>query len=263
MEQNKEKKGVTIPLDYADNLMDNLDGVEINSIGKTDEEKQAVRDKIKKAFEDSGRFDAIEEVKNVVKDKNSPIANNDRSMLPKENRLDTLTNAGTLSNNIRTSSKVAKLFSDTNINEYTKNQYTKFFSNVLTKSETITEEEFVKDMIDYLTLCYKTKMIPTVSGLCTYLGVSEAFINLHKNNPDSKFYNYINNFYALMNDLMLLGAFDGTVPTNLYTFLSKNWMGYNSSENLVLSLSPLASRVEESDSIRVIEEQLKLEQSNK
>lgn len=263
MYQKKEKKGVTIPLDYADNLMDNLDGIEPNSVGRTAEEKQAVRDKIKKAFEDSGRFDAIEEVKNVVKDENSPIANNNRNQLPRDTRLDTLTALTTNNAGGRATSKVAKLFSDTNINEYTKNQYTKFFSNVLTKSETITEEEFVKDMIDYLTLCYKTKMIPTVSGLCTYLGVSEGFITIHKNNPDSKFYNYINNFYALMNDLMLLGAFDGTVPTNLYTFLSKNWMGYNSSENLVLSLSPLASRVEESDSIRVIEEQLKLEQSNK
>ena len=155
---------------------------------------------------------------------------------------------------------MGKLFSDSNVSSYLDNMYGRFIQNCLSKKQTVSEDELIEDIIDYTMLCKNTKQVPTISGLCAYSGVDDKRLTKSRMDENCKSHTFVCNFYEIAHDVTLLGAIDGTISSNLYSFLSRNWYSMSDSSNLRVSLTPLNSRVHESDSIQMIEEQLTLEQ---
>lgn len=241
-------------------LDEELKKLNIDVANDSDEKKEENKKKIIEIFRDSGRLKE-DLCKSVEYSDNSSNKKTIRYNTTKEDRLaSTIDRLQSNQSKQYAVSKVGKLFSDTNVSNYLDNMYGRFIQNCLSKKQTVSEDEFIEDIVNYTMLCKSTKQVPTISGLCAYSGVDSGRLNKSKQDENCKSHTFVCNFYEIAHDVTLLGAIDGTISSNLYTFLSKNWYSMSDSSNLRVSLTPLNSRVHESDSIQMIEEQLTLEQ---
>lgn len=217
------------------------------------------KDKIVNNFEENGMLYVEQLKKNNFNDKSS-LNNTVRLNTTKEDRVrNALSKLASDNSKGYSVSKVSKFLSDENVKAYEDILYEKTINNILMNNYTaISEEELKMEMVEYLKLTQLCKQIPTPTGLAAYTGITVKTLAGYKNNPDSKYHTIVCNFYELCHDTTLMAAMDGTVSTNLMALLGKSWFDMDNSTKLELSI-PLNSRVCESDSIKVIEEQLLLE----
>ena len=240
-------------------LDEELKKLNIDVANDSDEKKEENKKKIIDIFRDSGRLEE-ELCKSVEYSENSSNRKTARYNTSKEERLSsTIDRLQSNQSKQYAVSKVGKLFSDSNVSSYLDNMYGRFIQNCLSKKQTVSEDELIEDIIDYTMLCKNTKQVPTISGLCAYSGVDNERLTKSRLDENCKSHTFVCNFFEIAHDVTLLGAIDGTISSNLYSFLSRNWYSMSDSSNLRVSLTPLNSRVHESDSIQMIEEQLTLE----
>lgn len=96
-------------------------------------------------------------------------------------------------------------------------------------------DELVNEIGDYLDLCTRTSVIPTITSLATWLHCDRDTIYNHANNPNSPFFGVLKNVINVCHSYLENGSVDGKVNAVLYMFLSKNYFGLKDDKNITVT----------------------------
>ncbi len=96
-------------------------------------------------------------------------------------------------------------------------------------------ETLQRDIREFLTLCYDTSTIPTVSSASMWLGVNRDTLYAHSNNSNSPFSDTCRKLIDVCQVAMENGAIKGKVNAVLYMFLGKNYFGLKDDKNIQIS----------------------------
>lgn len=96
-------------------------------------------------------------------------------------------------------------------------------------------DELVNEIGDYLDLCTRTSVIPTVTSLATWLHCNRDTIYEHANNPNSPFSGVLKSVINICHSYLENGSVDGKVNAVLYMFLSKNYFGLKDDKNITVT----------------------------
>ncbi len=96
-------------------------------------------------------------------------------------------------------------------------------------------EVLEKDIREYLTLCYETSTIPTVSSAGMWLGCDRDTIYNHANNSNSPFFGTCKKLINVCQVSLENGAIKNKVNSVLYMFLGKNYFGLKDDKNIQIS----------------------------
>ncbi len=98
-------------------------------------------------------------------------------------------------------------------------------------------ESLERDIREFLTLCYDTSTIPTVTSAGMWLGCDRDTIYNHANNSNSPFFGTCKKLINVCQVAMENGAIKGKVNAVLYMFLGKNYFGLKDDKNIQISAS--------------------------
>ena len=96
-------------------------------------------------------------------------------------------------------------------------------------------EQLERDMSEFLTLCYSTNTIPTITAVGLWLDCNRDTIYAHANNSNSPFSDTCKRIVNLCHLSMENGALKGGVNAVLYMFLSKNYFGLKDDKNITVT----------------------------
>lgn len=96
-------------------------------------------------------------------------------------------------------------------------------------------EVLESDMNEFLTLCYETNTIPTITAVALWLGCDRDTIYNHSNNSNSPFFGACKKIVNVCHLAMENGAVGGKVNAVLYMFLSKNYFGLKDDKNITIT----------------------------
>lgn len=96
-------------------------------------------------------------------------------------------------------------------------------------------DELCKEIGEYLDLCTRTSVIPTITSLATWLHCDRDTIYNHANNPNSPFFGVLKNVINVCHSYLENGSVDGKVNAVLYMFLSKNYFGLKDDKNITVT----------------------------
>ena len=95
--------------------------------------------------------------------------------------------------------------------------------------------QLIDEIGDYLDLCTRTNVIPTITSLATWLHCNRDTIYEHANNINSPFSGVLKNVINICHSYLENGAVDGKVNGVLYMFLSKNYFGLKDDKNITVT----------------------------
>lgn len=154
-------------------------------------------------------------------------------------------------------------FGQDNVVDWSKELVTRGFQNMNKRKE----GRGVFDKIDnlqeefagYVDLCNRTKVVPTVSALCFYLGVSRETFYLHANNPNSPYFDDCKMMLEYCHASLETGASESKVNSVAYIFQGKNYFGMQDQTNIALSTA-MQQPTTSTSSLEVLEQQVNQQQ---
>lgn len=164
---------------------------------------------------------------------------------------------------MKTTNRSEKSLNGSNGKEYMSNPNTiKFLDTVVKKSFNPdgrpyafkSVEQLEKDMGDFLSLCYETNTIPTITAVALWLGCDRDTIYAHSNNPNSPFSDTCKKIINLCHLSMENGAVAGKINSVLYMFLSKNYFGLKDDKNI--TVTPATDSVNTPATMEALQKQL-------
>ena len=111
----------------------------------------------------------------------------------------------------------------------------------------------------YVDLCNRTKVVPTVSALCFYLGVSRDMFYSHANNTNSPYHDDCKMMLEYCHASLETGASESKVNSVAYIFQGKNYFGMQDQTNIALSTA-MQQPVTSTNSLEVLEQQVNQQQ---
>lgn len=156
-------------------------------------------------------------------------------------------------------SKVSQWLSETNVKAFNKILLNKAFSKPISLTNS---EELLTELQAYFQTCYDCEMVPTVSNLATWLGIARdtLYSTVQGNTQISDTLRQAIDFCHSINEN---GAISGNINTVLYMFLSKNYYGMKDNSTLNLTTGIQDATVNNTNTMKVIQEQIALEHHDK
>ena len=111
----------------------------------------------------------------------------------------------------------------------------------------------------YFDLCDKHSIIPSITSLCLYLGISRDTLYAHANNPNSRYSDVLKEAINYCHSILEAGAFEGKVPAVPYIFTAKNFFGMRDDKNITVSPSSDKQLVNSTETMDAIQKQLQEE----
>ncbi len=155
--------------------------------------------------------------------------------------------------------KVSQWLGEPNVKAFNKILLEKAFM----KHISLTEPNVLKEELkQYFECCYANEIVPTISSMSVWLGVNidTIYSNSHSQNQCSEVLSQAINFCHSINEN---GAISGTINSVLYMFLSKNYYGMQDNSTLNLTTGLQDTTVNNTNTMKVIQEQLALEHTAK
>ena len=119
-------------------------------------------------------------------------------------------------------------------------------------------ESLEGDIREFLTLCYETSTIPTVSSSAMWLGVNRDTLYEHANNSNSPFSGTCKKLINVCQIALENGAIKNKVNSVLYMFLGKNYFGLKDDKNITVSAQQ-GSNVNSQETAEALRKQLEEE----
>lgn len=155
--------------------------------------------------------------------------------------------------------KASQYLSEPNVKAFNKILLDKTFSKHIPISDS---EELKQELHDYFSSCYQFEIVPTMSSLASWLGVNmdTIYANMQNGSKNSEILKQAVNFCHSLNEN---GAIAGAINSVLYMFLSKNYYGMQDNSTLNLTTGLQDATVNNTNTMKVIQEQLALEHTAK
>lgn len=95
-----------------------------------------------------------------------------------------------------------------------------------------TREELDEWIYKYFRLCMDSNMVPTISGLCTYLKTNKQTLYDHVNNPNSPLHESCKNAVEYCHVCLESGASESKLNSVAYIFQAKNYFGMKDTQEI-------------------------------
>lgn len=155
--------------------------------------------------------------------------------------------------------KVTQWLEEPNVKAFNKILLEKAFM----KHFSLTEPNVLKEELQkYFECCYDNAIVPTISSMSVWLGVNKDTIysNIANKSNVADVLSQAVNFCHSLNEN---GAISGSINSVLYMFLSKNYYGMQDNSTLNLTTGLQDTTVNNTNTMKVIQEQLALEHTAK
>ena len=120
-------------------------------------------------------------------------------------------------------------------------------------------DELVNEIGDYLDLCTRTSVIPTITSLATWLHCDRDTIYNHANNPNSPFSACFKNAINTCHLSLENGAIDGAVNSVVYIFMGKNYFSLRDDRNITVTPATSDSLTNSQETMDAIQKQIEEE----
>lgn len=119
-------------------------------------------------------------------------------------------------------------FSQPNVKEYQKEIISHIFGKDAPKKKGRgtffeNEDEFREWALKYFELCINLEVVPTISGLCTYMNINRDTLYGHASNPNSMFYTVCRQAIDYCHFTLESGASESKINNVAYIFQAKNY----------------------------------------
>lgn len=95
-----------------------------------------------------------------------------------------------------------------------------------------TKEEIDEWIEKYFGLCMRTQVVPTISGLCTYLKCHRQTLYEHANNPNSHLYESCRQAIEYCHVCLEAGASESKLNSVAYIFQAKNYFNMKDTQEI-------------------------------
>ena len=153
---------------------------------------------------------------------------------------------------------LSQYLGEDNVKAFNQILYTKAFNFNRTAIED--RDTCIKECTEYFTLCNEYQMIPTISSLCLYLGVSTTRLYENISNPNCSFSDVLEGSVKACHMVNEMGALAGKIPVTLFQFLSTNYYGLKNTQQVEIKPS-IDKTVDNQETLKVIQEQIASENS--
>lgn len=120
------------------------------------------------------------------------------------------------------------------------------------------------DIREYFDLCEEYAQIPSIKGLCVYLGITYALYNEYMNDIDSEYCNLFRSAIDYIHTVVENGAMNNKINPATYMFTAANFYGMDNSKSVKIDTQVTyhpAVRVS-SESIKALREELLRERAD-
>lgn len=158
-------------------------------------------------------------------------------------------------------------FSKDNVKEYQKEMLTHLFGKGSHKKKGRgmffeTEEELNEWIGKYFALAMEHEVVPTISGLCTYLQCSREALYSHARNPSSPFFTSCKNAIDYCHACLESGASESQLNSVAYIFQAKNY--FNMKDVQEVQVAPNQNQISNnSDTLNALKEQIQQQEPQK
>lgn len=125
----------------------------------------------------------------------------------------------------------------------------------------MSDEEVEVEISEYLKLCSTVSILPTISGLSCYLGVTSNMLNRIANDPSAIGFFPINKFKEFIKNNLDIAMSNGKIPSTFYTVYMSHYFGVNQSANINMSTT-LSTTTNSTNTLNLIRQQVLLENDN-
>lgn len=154
--------------------------------------------------------------------------------------------------------QLSSFLAEENVKEFNTIMYARAFSFNTHAVED--REACIRECVEYFNLCNKYNMIPTISSLCVYIGLSTTQLYGNISNPNCEYKDVLSEAVKVCHMVNENGALAGKIPVTLFQFLSTNYYGLKNTQEV--SIKPInTGEVDNQETLKVIEEQLAKEQN--
>lgn len=164
----------------------------------------------------------------------------------------------------RNKSKLQEYLSRPNVKEYNSIVIDKTFKQMdkpLKYSKGY--KECQEEINDYMQTCVRCEMIPTISSLCLWLGISRK--TLYEQANDKQMYEFSNILQGAIDVCRFCnetGAIDGSISPQVFALLASNYYGLNTSQQVEIK-PVIDNQVNNANTMKIIQEQIALENKDK
>ena len=121
------------------------------------------------------------------------------------------------------------------------------------------EDEVEESVVNFLLICQNSSILPTLSGLSCYLGITTAMYNKILSDPTKIGWFTLNKFNEFVKNNLDVAMSNNKISSSFYTLYMSHYFGVNQSANINMNAT-LKTTVNTVNTLNLIKNQLALEE---
>lgn len=159
------------------------------------------------------------------------------------------------------SSNLSAFLGNRDVKEYFATLCERLFANTHKDNISVfqSEEEVEEEIINFLLICERANIVPVLSGLCCYLGITTVMYNNILNDPTKIGWFSLNKFNEFVKNNLDVAMANNKISSSFYTLYMSHYFGVNQSANINMNTT-LKTTVNTVNTLNLIKDQLALEE---
>ena len=157
------------------------------------------------------------------------------------------------------SSNLSAFLGNRDVREYFAVLTENLFSNNKSDKVFQSEEEVEGEILEFLLTCSKHSILPSLSGLCCYLGITTPMYNKILSDPTKIGSFSLNKFNEFVKNNLDVAMANNKISSSFYSLYMSHYFGVNQSANINMNTT-LKTTVNTVNTLNLIKDQLALEE---
>ena len=159
------------------------------------------------------------------------------------------------------SSNLSAFLANRDVKEYFGTLCERLFANNQKDNISVfqSEEEVEEEIVSFLLTCSNATILPTLSGLCCYLGITTVMYNSILNDPTKIGWFSLNKFNEFVKNNLDVAMANNKISSTFYSLYMSHYFGVNQSANINMNTT-LKTTVNTVNTLNLIKNQLALEE---
>lgn len=159
------------------------------------------------------------------------------------------------------SSNLSAFLGTRDVREYFGTLCERLFANTQKDNISVfqSEEEVEEEIINFLLICERANIVPVLSGLCCYLGITTVMYNSILNDPTKIGWFSLNKFNEFVKNNLDVAMANNKISSSFYSLYMSHYFGVNQSANINMNTT-LKTTVNTTTTLNLIKDQLALEE---
>ena len=157
------------------------------------------------------------------------------------------------------SSNLSAFLGNRDVREYFAVLTENLFSNNKSDKVFQSEEEVEGEILEFLLTCSKHSILPSLSGLCCYLGITTPMYNKILSDPTKIGWFSLNKFNEFVKNNLDVAMANNKISSSFYSLYMSHYFGVNQSANINMNTT-LKTTVNTVNTLNLIKNQLALEE---